>query len=359
MRILVTGGCGFIGSAVVRRILRTTDWQVVNLDRLTYAAEPRALEECASDPRYRLVVGDVADPALLAEVFARHRPHAVLHLAAESHVDRSIDGPEAFVHTNILGTWRLLEAARGFWSGLERHERARFRFLHVSTDEVFGALAPDDPPFDETSPYAPRSPYSASKAAADHLVRAWWHTYGLPVLVSNATNTYGPWQFPEKLVPLAISKALAGEPIPLYGHGDQVRDWLFVEDHAEALLAILARGRPGATYCVGARCERTNLALLHSLCAILDELVPDSPHRPHARLIRHVPDRPGHDARYAIDPARLERELGWRPVHGLEDGLRATVRWYLDHRDWLAETRRRYDGRRLGLGAGTSPEAEP
>ncbi len=352
MKVLVTGGCGFVGSAVVRRILRTTDWSVVTLDKLGYAAEPRALEEARDHPRHRLVVGDVADGELLRRVFAEHRPQAVLHLAAESHVDRSIDGPEAFLSTNVVGTFRLLEAALDHWRRLGEPERGRFRFHHVSTDEVFGALGLDDPPFRETSPYDPRSPYAASKAASDHLVRAWGHTYGLPVLVSNASNNYGPWQFPEKLIPLALAKALSGEPIPLYGRGDQVRDWLHVEDHAAALLEILRRGRPGATYLVGARAERTNLELVRTLCAILDELVPVSPHRPHARLVTFVADRPGHDRRYAIDPSRLEGELGWRPSRTLEEGLRETVRWYLDHRAWLAELRARYDGRRLGLGRG-------
>lgn len=351
MKVLVTGGCGFIGSAVIRRILRTTGWSVVNLDKLGYAAEPRALEETAADPRYRLVVGDIADARLLARLFEEERPKAVLHLAAESHVDRSIDGPEAFLETNIVGTFRLLEAALAHWRRLPEPERARFRFHHVSTDEVFGALGPEDPPFRETTPYDPRSPYAASKAASDHLVRAWGHTFGLPVLISNASNNYGPWQFPEKLVPLALAKALAGEPIPLYGRGDQVRDWLHVEDHAAALLAILTRGGVGRTYLVGARAERTNLELVRTLCAILDELLPDSPHRPHARLVTFVADRPGHDRRYAIDPSRLKEELGWRPSRSLEEGLRATVRWYLAHRTWLAETRARYDGRRLGLAA--------
>ncbi|MCS6780944.1 MAG: dTDP-glucose 4,6-dehydratase [Geminicoccaceae bacterium] len=357
MKLLVTGGCGFIGSAVVRRILRTTDWSVVNLDKLGYAAEPRALGETAADPRYRLVVGDIADARLLARLFEEERPQAVLHLAAESHVDRSIDGPEAFLATNVVGTFRLLEAALAHWRRLAEPERARFRFHHVSTDEVFGALGPDDPPFRETTAYDPRSPYAASKAASDHFVRAFGHTFGLPVLLSNASNNYGPWQFPEKLIPLALAKALAGEPIPLYGRGDQVRDWLHVEDHAAALLAILTRGEVGRTYLVGARAERTNLALVHTLCAILDELLPDSPHRPHARLVRFVADRPGHDRRYAIDPSRLERELGWRPSRSLEEGLRETVRWYLENRAWLAETRRRYDGRRLGLG--TAAEGRP
>jgi dTDP-glucose 4,6-dehydratase len=355
---LVTGGCGFIGSAVVRRVLRTTDWTVVVLDKLTYAAEPRALEETAADPRYRLVVGDVADAELLARLFAEYRPDAVLHLAAESHVDRSIDGPEAFLSTNVVGTFRLLEAALAHWKTLREPERSRFRFHHVSTDEVFGALGPEDAPFRETSPYDPRSPYAASKAAADHFVRAFGHTYGLPVLISNASNNYGPWQFPEKLIPLSIAKTLEGQPIPVYGRGEQVRDWLFVDDHAAALVAILGRGRVGRTYLVGARAERTNLDLVHTLCAILDELLPHSPHRPHARLIRFVADRPGHDRRYAIDPTRLEVELGWRPSRSLEEGLRATVAWYLAHRDWLAEMRARYDGRRLGLGGAAAAGAE-
>lgn len=359
MRLLVTGGCGFIGSAVIRRVLRTTDWTVVNLDKLAYAAEPRALEETASSPRYRLVVGDVADRELLARLFAEVRPQAVLHLAAESHVDRSIDGPEPFLATNVVGTFRLLEAVLAYWRTLGEPERSRFRFHHVSTDEVFGALGPADTPFDTSTRYDPRSPYAASKAAADHFVRAFGHTYGLPVLVSNASNNYGPWQFPEKLVPLAIAKALAGQPIPLYGRGEQVRDWLHVDDHAEALLAILTRGRVGRTYLVGARAERTNLDLVRELCAILDELAPGSAHRPHARLVTFVEDRPGHDRRYAIDPSRLEQELGWRPRRTLEQGLRATVAWYLANRPWLAETRDRYDGRRLGLGPVDRPESVP
>ncbi len=359
MRVLVTGGCGFIGSALIRRILRTTDWQVVNLDKLGYAAEPRALEEAGSDPRHRLVPGDVADEALLRTLLAEFRPQAIVHLAAESHVDRSIDGPEPFLATNVVGTFRLLEAARAYWQELDAEERARFRFHHISTDEVFGALEAGDPPFTEASRYDPRSPYAASKAAADHLVRAWHHTYGLPVLISNASNNYGPWQFPEKLIPLAIAKALDGRPIPVYGRGEQIRDWLFVEDHAAALLAILRHGRPGETYLVGSRSERTNLELVHELCAILDRLLPDSPHRPHARLIRFVADRPGHDRRYAIDPGKLERELGWRPTVSLERGLEATVAWYLEHRPWLFEMRARYDGRRLGLAAVVTEEDRP
>ncbi len=359
MRLLVTGGCGFIGSAVIRRILRTTDWQVVGVDRLAYAAEPRALEEAADDPRHQLVVADIADADALRAVFREHRPQAVLHLAAETHVDRSIDGPEPFLSTNVVGTWRLLEVACAYWRELEPPARARFRFHHVSTDEVFGALGPADPPFDTATRYDPRSPYAATKAAADHLVRAWHHTFGLPVLVSNASNNYGPWQFPEKLIPLALARALDGRPIPLYGAGDQVRDWLHVDDHAEALLAILERGEPGRTYLVGARAERTNLELVRTLCRLLDELLPGSAHRPHERLVTFVADRPGHDRRYAIDPSRLEQELGWRPRRTLEQGLRATVAWYLANRPWLAETRDRYDGRRLGLGLAARPEAVP
>lgn len=359
MRLLVTGGCGFIGSAVIRRILRTTDWQVVDVDRLAYAAEPRALEEAADDPRHQLVVADIADADALRAVFREHRPQAVLHLAAETHVDRSIDAPEPFLATNVVGTWRLLEVACAYWRELEPPARARFRFHHVSTDEVFGALGPTDPPFEPATRYDPRSPYAATKAAADHLVRAWHHTFGLPVLVSNASNNYGPWQFPEKLIPLALARALDGRPIPLYGTGDQVRDWLHVDDHAEALLAILERGKPGRTYLVGARAERTNLELVRTLCRLLDELLPGSAHRPHERLVTFVADRPGHDRRYAIDPSRLEQELGWRPRRTLEQGLRATVAWYLANRRWLAETRDRYDGRRLGLGPAGRPEAVP
>ena len=359
MRLLVTGGCGFIGSAVIRRILRTTDWQVVNVDRLAYAAEPRALEEAATDPRHQLVIADISDAAALRAVFREHRPLAVLHLAAETHVDRSIDGPEPFLSTNVVGTWRLLEVASAYWRELEPPARARFRFHHVSTDEVFGALGPADPPFDTSTRYDPRSPYAATKAAADHLVRAWHHTFGLPVLVSNASNNYGPWQFPEKLIPLALARALEGRSIPVYGAGDQVRDWLHVDDHAEALLAILERGEPGRTYLVGARAERTNLELVRMLCRLLDELLPGSAHRPHERLVTFVPDRPGHDRRYAVDPSRLEQELGWRPRRTLEEGLRATVAWYLANRRWLAETRDRYDGRRLGLGLVDRPESVP
>jgi dTDP-glucose 4,6-dehydratase len=357
VRILVTGGCGFIGSAVIRRVLRTTDWSVVNLDKLTYAAEPRALEEAGTDPRHRLVVADLADGEALRRVFREHRPDGVLHLAAESHVDRSIDGPAAFLATNVTGTFELLEVARAYHAELEGEARRRFRFHHVSTDEVFGALQPLDPPFSESSGYDPRSPYAASKAAADHLVRAWHHTFGLPVLLSNASNNYGPWQFPEKLVPLAILKALAGERIPVYGRGEQVRDWLHVEDHAAALLEVFTRGEPGRTYLIGARAERSNLDLVRLLCTALDALHPSG--APHARLIGFVADRPGHDRRYAIDPSRLERELGWRPERTLEEGLRATVAWYLANRGWLAETRARYDGRRLGLGRVAGSEARP
>lgn len=351
MNILVTGGMGFIGSALVRHLLTETGHGVVNVDKLTYAANPEALAGFAHDPRHRFERADIADAGAMAAIFARHRPDAVIHLAAETHVDRSIDGPAPFVATNVVGTATLLEAARAYWSGLDGAARARFRFHHVSTDEVFGALGPADPPFNEASPYAPRSPYAASKAASDHLVRAWGETYGLPVIVSNTCNNYGPWQFPEKLIPLTIVSALAGRPLPVYGRGEQIRDWLFVEDHARALRLVLERGRPGETYAIGAGEERKNLDVVRAICATLDELRPD-PAGPYERLIAFVPDRPGHDFRYALDPAKAGRELGWQPRESFASGLRRTVAWYLEHRAWWEGVRaRRYGGERLGLGA--------
>jgi dTDP-glucose 4,6-dehydratase len=350
MTVLVTGGCGFIGSAVVRHLIRRTGHRVVNVDKMTYAASEAALEEAAGDPRYRHIRADVADAGAMREIFRSCQPDAVMHLAAESHVDRSIDGPEPFIATNIVGTYVLLEAARDHWATLSDPARARFRFHHVSTDEVFGALALADPPFTESSPYDPRSPYAASKAASDHLVRAWHHTYGLPALVSNTTNNYGPWQFPEKLIPLVTSNALAGRTLPVYGDGGNVRDWLFVEDHAEALVRVMETGVPGATYAIGARQPRTNLQVVRAICAVLDELRPD-PAGARERLIGFVPDRPGHDLRYAIDPARTEAALGWRARHDFETGLRRTIQWYLDHPDWLQSVRQAgYAGQRLGQG---------
>jgi dTDP-glucose 4,6-dehydratase len=351
MQLLITGGCGFIGSAVVRHLIRTTDHHVINVDKMTYAASEDALETAAHDPRHTLVRADIADPAAMRDVFERYAPDAVMHLAAESHVDRSIDGPADFIRTNIVGTFVLLEAARAYWSSLSGEKRERFRFHHVSTDEVFGALADGDPPFTETTPYDPRSPYSASKASSDHLVRAWWHTYGLPTIVSNTTNNYGPWQFPEKLIPLVTLNALEGKPLPVYGDGSNKRDWLFVEDHAEALVRVLEQGVPGETYAIGARQPRSNLDVVRTICAVLDEMVPD-PEGPRDRLIRFVTDRPGHDFRYEIDPSRTEAALHWQAPHDFERGIRATIAWYLAHRPWWEGIRGgRYAGQRLGTAA--------
>lgn len=353
MKILITGGAGFIGSAVVREALRAGGYEVVNLDKLTYAANLDNLVLVANHPGYRFEQADVCDGTAVRAILARHQPDAIMHLAAESHVDRSIDGPAPFIETNILGTYRLLEAALDYYQSLPAPRRARFRFHHVSTDEVFGALALDDPPFNEHTPYAPRSPYSATKAASDHLALAWHHTYGLPVVLSNCSNNYGPYQFPEKLIPLTIVSALHGRPLPVYGRGENVRDWLYVEDHAAALLAILARGRVGETYLVGGGAERRNIDVVERLCALLDEALPSSPHRPHARLIRFVEDRPGHDLRYAIDASRTRNELGWRPRVTFEEGLRKTVEWYLANREWWRRLLdERYGGERLGLGRG-------
>ncbi len=332
LRLLVTGGAGFIGTAVVRDWVAHTGADIVVLDKLTYAGHPANLAGLPAE-RVRLVEGDVCDAGTVAGLFSRFRPTHVMHLAAESHVDRSISGPDSFITTNILGTFVLLEAALAYWSGLDPAAQAAFRFHHVSTDEVYGSLGAEGR-FSEDSQYQPNSPYSASKASADHLVRAWHHTYGLPVLVTNCTNNYGPYQFPEKLIPLMVTNALAGRPLPVYGQGSQMRDWLYVEDHAEALRAVLQRGRVGEVYCVGGDCERVNLDLVRTLCAILDEEAPAA--RPYAELIAFVPDRPGHDARYAMDIAKIGRELGWRPRESLASGLRKTVRWYLDHAEWVA-----------------------
>jgi dTDP-glucose 4,6-dehydratase len=351
MRLLITGGCGFIGSAVIRHIIRDTDHSVVNVDVMTYAASEDALEEALTSNRHTLVRADIADGEAMRAVFETHRPDAVMHLAAESHVDRSIDGPADFMRTNIMGTFALLEAARAYYNGLDEDRRATFRFHHVSTDEVFGALEANDPPFSETTPYDPRSPYSSSKAASDHLVRAWFHTYGLPAFVSNTTNNYGIWQFPEKLIPLVLLNALEGKPLPVYGDGSNKRDWLFVEDHAVALVRVLEQGVPGETYCIGARQPRSNLEVVHAICAELDRRLPD-PEGPRSRLIRFVTDRPGHDFRYEIDPSLAEAALGWTAEHDFERGLARTIDWYLAHRNWWEAIRSgRYTGQRLGTAA--------
>ena len=335
MTILVTGGAGFIGSNFVLDWLATCDEPVVNLDALTYAGNLQNLASLSGDARHVFVKGDIGDRALVDSLLQRHQPRALVHFAAESHVDRSILGPAAFIKTNIEGTFTLLEAARTYWSGLQGEARARFRFQHVSTDEVYGSLAPDAEAFTETHPFEPNSPYSASKAASDHLVRAWHHTYGLPVLTTNCSNNYGPFHFPEKLIPLIIANALAGKPLPIYGDGLQVRDWLYVRDHCSAIREVIERGRLGETYNVGGWNEKTNREIVDTVCALLDELRPD-PAGPYARLITYVKDRPGHDRRYAIDARKIERELGWRPAETFDTGIRKTVRWYLDHRDWVA-----------------------
>ena len=334
--ILVTGGAGFIGANFVLDWLAGGGEPVLNLDALTYAGNLRSLASLQGDARHVFVHGDITDRALLDRLFALHRPRAVVHFAAESHVDRSIHGPAAFMRTNVEGTFTLLEAARAHWSGLPEGEMAAFRFHHVSTDEVYGSLDATEPAFAETHPFAPNSPYSASKAAADHLVRAWHHTYGLPVLTTNCSNNYGPLHFPEKLIPLMIVNALAGRPLPVYGDGMNVRDWLYVGDHCAAIREVLARGRVGETYNIGGCNEMPNIEIVRSVCALLDELRPD-PAGSYARLITYVKDRPGHDRRYAIDARKVERELGWRPAETFASGIRKTVRWYLDHPDWVAD----------------------
>ena len=349
MKVLVTGGCGFIGSAVVRRLVGCGH-AVVNLDKLTYAADPATVACVLGHPLYRFEHADICDTAAIERIFRDHAPDAVLHLAAETHVDRSIDGPAAFIATNVVGTANLLMAARDYWDTAPAQTRARFRFVHVSTDEVYGDLTPDAPAFSETHAYAPSSPYSASKASADHLARAWRRTYGLPVIVTNCSNNYGPWQFPEKLIPLMVLNALEGARLPIYGAGDQIRDWLYVEDHAEALTTVLTSGVVGQTYNIGGGAERRNIDVVHTVCALLDELSPGQTGA-YARQITHVQDRPGHDARYAINAAKIEGELGWRPRETFETGLRKTVQWQLANLDYLKRLRGRYDGGRLGLRA--------
>ena len=334
--ILVTGGAGFIGSNFVLDWLQQSDEGVVNLDALTYAGNLANLASIERDARHVFVKGDITDRALVDQLLATHRPRAIVHFAAESHVDRSIHGPGAFIRTNVEGTFCLLEAARAYWSTLTDPGRAVFRFHHVSTDEVYGSLGPDDPPFSEQHPYAPNSPYSASKAASDHLVRAWHHTYGLPVVTTNCSNNYGPWHFPEKLIPLLIVNALAGKALPIYGDGLNVRDWLYVGDHCSAIRTVLARGRIGEVYNIGGWNEKTNLEIVHRVCDLLDELRPDAA-GPRRRLIQFVKDRPGHDRRYAIDARKIERELGWRPAETFETGLHKTVQWVFEHPAWVAD----------------------
>ncbi len=335
VKILVTGGAGFIGSAVIRHILANTDDAVVNVDKLTYAGNLDSLMGSERTPRYAFEHVDICDRAQMDRVFAEHRPDRVMHLAAESHVDRSITGPAAFVETNVIGTYTLLEAARQYWSQLDAEQQAAFRFHHISTDEVYGDLEGPEDLFTETTPYQPSSPYSASKASSDHLVRAWQRTYGLPTLVTNCSNNYGPCHFPEKLIPLIILNALEGKALPIYGKGNQIRDWLYVEDHARALYQVVTKGEVGETYNIGGHNEKQNIEVVHTVCALLDELCPQSPHRPHAQLITHVQDRPGHDVRYAIDASKIQRELGWTPVETFESGIRKTVQWYLDNPEWV------------------------
>ncbi|SOE52611.1 dTDP-glucose 4,6-dehydratase [Orrella dioscoreae] len=333
--ILVTGGAGFIGGNFVLDWLAQGDEPLVNLDALTYAGNLQTLASCQGDPRHVFVHGDIADGACVAALLARHRPRAIVHFAAESHVDNSIAGPRAFVRTNVQGTFELLEAARSYWSGLPAGEREAFRFLHVSTDEVYGTLAPEDPAFSETTPYQPNSPYSATKAASDHLVRAWHHTYGLPTLITNCSNNYGPYQFPEKLIPLVIRRALTGESLPVYGDGQQVRDWLYVGDHCAAIRRVLDAGQPGETYNIGGLNEQTNLSVVAQICGLLDARAPRADGLPYARQIAFVTDRPGHDRRYAIDARKIASELGWRPAQTFADGLALTVDWYLEHAEWV------------------------
>ena len=351
MRILVTGGAGFIGSALIRHLITHTEHDVLNLDKLTYAGNLESLQPIASNTRYEFVQADIADQPLVSAVLERFQPDAIMHLAAESHVDRSIDGPATFIQTNIVGTYALLEATRAWWSQLPAARREAFRFHHISTDEVYGDLHGVDDLFTETTPYAPSSPYSASKAASDHLVRAWQRTYGLPVLLTNCSNNYGPYHFPEKLIPLVILNALAGKPLPVYGNGQQVRDWLFVEDHARALLTVVSQGQVGETYNIGGHNEQTNLDVVRAICALLDELAPQHPAgvSQYAELITFVQDRPGHDLRYAIDASKIERELGWVPTETFASGLRKTVQWYLDNREWCRNVQDgSYQGERLG-----------
>jgi dTDP-glucose 4,6-dehydratase len=336
MSVLVTGGAGFIGSNFVHTWLAGSDEWLINLDKLTYAGNLGNLQSLAQDPRHLFVQGDIGDRELVAGLLQQHQPRAVLHFAAESHVDRSIHGPLDFIQTNVVGTCQLLESVRAYWSDLEESQRHSFRFLHVSTDEVYGSLAPDAPAFTESHLYEPNSPYAASKAASDHLVRAWHHTYGLPVLTTNCSNNYGPYHFPEKLIPLVLHNALSGKPLPIYGDGMQIRDWLFVQDHCRAIARVLQAGQPGETYNIGGWNEKPNIEVVRTLCSLLDELHPSAGGKSYAEQITYVKDRAGHDRRYAIDASKISRELGWKPQETFETGLRKTVQWYLDNPDWVS-----------------------
>jgi dTDP-glucose 4,6-dehydratase len=350
LRLIVTGGAGFIGSAVIRYLLTTTDTVIMNVDKLTYAGNLDSLSAVANNSHYHFAQFDIIDAAALQQLFLEFQPDAVMHLAAESHVDRSIDGPAEFIQTNIVGTYTLLEVTRRYWQSLDSQAQQQFRFHHVSTDEVYGSLGKIGL-FTETTAYQPNSPYSASKAASDHLVRAWYHTYHLPVITSNCSNNYGPYQFPEKLIPLIILNALEGKPLPVYGQGENIRDWLYVDDHARALYLVLTQGQIGETYNIGGYNEKTNLEVVHQLCQILDDKLPHSLYRPHQQLITFVTDRPGHDLRYAIDADKIKHTLGWQPQETFATGLDKTVQWYLDNRDWWQRVRDgRYRGERLGLG---------
>jgi dTDP-glucose 4,6-dehydratase len=350
MKIIITGGAGFIGSAVIRQYINDTDHEVINLDALTYAGNLESLVEIESDPRYCFEQVDIREYDEVVRVFDDHRPDAIMHLAAESHVDRSIDGPADFIMTNIVGTYNLLDAAKQYWNALGSEKKQRFRFHHVSTDEVYGDLEATGY-FTEETAYDPSSPYSASKASSDHLVRAWHRTYGFPVVVTNCSNNYGPYQFPEKLIPLVTLNALEGKPLPVYGDGSQVRDWLHVDDHARALRLVLEQGKNGETYNIGGHNEKTNLEVVKTICNLLDELVPDSPYRPHESLITFVSDRPGHDVRYAIDADKIEKELGWVPQETFESGMAKTIRWYLDKNEWCQHVQDgSYQRERLGFG---------
>ena len=349
MKILVTGGAGFIGSAVIRHIIRHTDDSVINLDKLTYAGNLESLAETCNSPRYAFEQVDICDRTEVDRVFQTHRPDAVMHLAAESHVDRSIDGPADFIQTNMVGTYTMLEAARAYWQALNEDRKRSFRFHHISTDEVYGDLGGPNGLFTETTAYAPSSPYSASKAGSDHLVRAWQRTFGLPTLITNCSNNYGPYHFPEKLIPLMILNALEGKPLPVYGKGDQIRDWLYVEDHARALYCVATQGEIGQTYNIGGHNEKQNVEVVHTLCNLLDELRPRGDGQSYKILITHVQDRPGHDKRYAIDASKIERELGWKPAETFDSGIRKTVQWYLDNREWCRHVQDgSYQRERLG-----------